>query len=300
LNYHLSFCKFDRILNLYQVVKTAYSIILIFFLFFNHFSFAQEDVEKHPLLTDRFIFNGGVFFINKDLIISVDGQDPSDEIELGQAFNLKNFNRTSTVGFDWKFAKKWWLSSDFFSFTQVKTIDLDEPIEWEDYTFDGEAKLGVGVGVLKVMVGRVFSQGDKHNLGVGLGAHTMLLDFYIEGEASLEGPDGGIETGIQKGDVSATVPLPNIGLWYNWAPTPKWYFKSSVNWLYIGIGDYKGWLWDLTAGVKYQIVDFFGVGINYKYYSVELEVDKVKNVSTWKGNVHIAYNGPMFLVHFNF
>ena len=129
----------------------------------------------------------------------------------------------------------------------------------------------------------------------------MPVSIYIEGEATLIDPDGEEEeTGVQKQNISVTAPLPDIGIYYHWAPTSKWFFKADVDFFYIAIGDYKGWLWDFTGGVKYQIVDFFGVGVNYQYFSVDLEVEGGNDTGSWNGSAGITYSGPMFLVHFNF
>ena len=50
---------------------------------------------------------GGLFFPNQELKISVNGRSIDDEIDLGEAFNLKEYNLTFDIGFDWRFAKKW-------------------------------------------------------------------------------------------------------------------------------------------------------------------------------------------------
>lgn len=274
---------------------------LIAFLFISHFSFAQEDVEKHPLLTDKFVFTGGLFIPNKELRLSVNGEAIDYDIDLDKRFDIKEYQRTFNVGFDWRFSRKWKLSADFFRINTVNVADLDEPIEWEDYIFDGRAELGVDITVLRSMVSRIISQGDKHELGVGIGFHIMPISIYIEGDATLIDPDGEQnDATFERQSISVTAPLPDIGLYYNWAPTSKWFFKADVDFLYIAIGDYTGWLWDFTGGVKYQIVDFFGVGVNYKYYSVDLEVDGGNDVGSWNGSVGIAFSGPMLLVHFNF
>lgn len=288
-----------------NIMKNNICYTLIAFLLISHFSFAQEAVEKHPLLTDKFVFTGGLFLPNKELTLSVNGNsnsgDIQGEIDLGDVFDFVQFQRTFDIGFDWRFAKKWKLSADFFRTNTVRRAALDEPIEWGDYVFDGAAELGVDIIVLRTMVSRVISRGDKHEFGAGIGFHIMPVSIYIEGEATLIDPDGEEQqTGLERQNVSVTAPLPDFGIYYNWAPTSKWYFEADVDFLYVAIGDYKGWLWDFSGGVKYQIVDFFGVGVNYKYFSVDLEVDKGNDVGSWNGSAGISYNGPMFLVHFNF
>ena len=281
-------------------MKNNICFALIAFLFICHFSFAQEDVKKHPLLSDKFTFSGGLFLPSKEVNLSVNGASIENNIDLGEQFDITHYQSTYNLGFDWRFSKKWKLSADYFNMNNVSVAELDEPLQWEDYIFDGELKLGVKVGVLRSMVSRILSQGNKHELGVGIGFHIMPISIFVEGQAYLEGPDGDFPKDFERQSLSVTAPLPDIGIYYNWAPTPKWFFLADVDFLYIAIGDYKGWLWDLNAGVKYQIVDFFGVGINYKYYSVDFEVDKGTEIGDWHGSLSVSYSGPMFLVHFNF
>ena len=281
-------------------MKNKICFTLFTFLFVIHFSFAQEDAEKHPLLTDKFVFSGGLFLPAKEVKLSVNGESIDNDNDLGKAFDIKHYHRTYNLGFDWRFSRKWKLSADYVRMKNVKFAELKEPIEWEDYIFDGEVKLEIDIGVLRTMVSRIISQGDKHELGIGIGFHVMPISIYVEGDATLEGPDGEVTKDFERKSLSVTAPLPNIGIYYNWAPTSKWFFSTNVDYLYIAIGDYKGWLWDINAGVEYQIVDFFGVGVNYEYYSVDLEVDKGNDIGDWQGSLGLSYSGPMFLVHFNF
>lgn len=284
-------------------MKNHFKYLVFLAILISQFSFSQEEIEKHPLLTDKFVFTGGLFLPSKELKISVNGEAVDADINLGKRFDFEEYQRTFNVGFDWRFAKKWKLSADVFRINTVNVaaIDEDDPIEWEDYKFAGQVELGVDITVLRSMVSRIISRGDKHELGVGIGFHIMPVSIYIEGEATLIDPDGEEnEAAFERQGISVTAPLPDIGLYYNWAPTSKWFFKADVDFFYIAIGDYKGWLWDFSGGVKYQIVDFFGVGVNYKYYSVDFEVDGGNDVGSWNGSAGITYSGPMFLVHFNF
>lgn len=276
----------------------------------SQFVLSQEEVEKHPLLTDKFIFTGGVFFPNKTLEIGVDGNInlpdlpdspvtlPGGDIDFGENFDINRFQSTFAVGFQWRFAKKWKLFADYFGVYNNWHAELDEPIEWEDviYQVGAEVKAGANIGVLRSKVGRILSQGAKHELGVSLGAHIMTLSIFVEGEASIVGEDEAVGTEFHKGDLSATAPLPNIGIWYYWSPAPRWMLTADVDWLYIAFGDYQGGLWDLKGGVQFQVVDFFGVGACYRYYGLNLEVDK----TDWNGSLTLNYQGPMLLVNFNF
>jgi hypothetical protein len=55
----------------------------------------------------------------------------------------------------------------------------------------------------------------------------------------------------------------------------------DVDWFYLAVGEYKDWLRGAAAGIKFQAVDFFGVGLSYKYCSIDLiediEIIRVEN-----------------------
>ena len=289
----------------------TYSKYLLFLIvLISQFSFSQEEVEKHPLLTDKFVFTGGLFFPNKTLKIGVEGNVtlpegmdtpvnlPEDDIDFGDNFDIKNYQTTLAVGFQWRFAKKWKLFADYFGVYNRWDAVLDEQIEWEDniYEVGANVEAGLDLAVFRVMVGRILSQGEKHELGVSLGAHIMAIGAFVEGEAILADDDDEVSTEFRKGSLSATAPLPNIGVWYYWSATPRWLLTADVDWLYIAFGDYQGGLWDLKGGVQFQVVDFFGVGASYRYYGLNLEVDK----TDWNGSLTMGYQGPMLMVNFNF
>ena len=143
-------------------MKNHKKYLLILYVLLGHFSFSQEGVKKHPILTDKFVFVGGVFFPDKSLKFSVNGKIIGDEIDLDKTFDIKNYQSTMNLGFQWRFAKKWKLVADFYNINTVYKAALNEPIRWGDYEFDAEVELGVKIGVLRSVVGRTLSQGLKH------------------------------------------------------------------------------------------------------------------------------------------
>jgi len=281
-------------------MNTFSKYLLFLIVLISQFSFSQEDVEKHPILTDKFMFVGGLFFPDKSLSFGVDGKAEQREIDLGQSFDVKKYQTTMDLGFQWRFKEKWKLVAEYYQINNVFKAQTKEPIEWEDLVFEGEVEFGAKIGVLRTMVGRTLSRGLKHEFGVGIGFHAMLIDLYLKGEATVIGEDEDITTGFQSVSTNATAPLPNIGIWYYWTPNSRWALTADIDWLYIAFGNFQGGLWDITGGVQYQVVKFFGVGVNYKYFAVDLEVDQGDEPGDWKGAAKVTYNGPMVLVNFNF
>ena len=220
-------------------MKNSFKYLFVFFVLLGQFSFSQEDVEKHPLLTDKFTFTGGLFLPSKKVNVSVNGEVIDTDIDFGKRFDIEQYQRTFDLGFKWRFAKKWKLSADYFRMNNVTVAEIDEndPIEWEDYKFYGDVTLGLNVGVLRSIVHRIISQGNKHELGVGIGFHIMPISMFVSGNATLTHPDGGVDdAAFEKQSLTFTAPLPDLGIYYNWAPTPKWFFNADVDFLYIAIG----------------------------------------------------------------
>lgn len=281
-------------------MKNNLKYLFLLVVLIGQFSFSQEEEKKHPLLTDKFLFTGGVFFPANSIKLSVDGDVIDNEIDFGKSVDIQNYQGTYDLGFEWRFAKKWKLFAEYYQINNTTKASLNEPIKWGDYEFDADIKLGTQAGVLRAMVGWIFWQGPKHEFGVGVGAHGMIFKAFIEGEASIIGEDEDIKTSFSRQSVNAVLPLPDIGLWYIWAPTPRWALKANVDWLYISIGEYSGGLWDANGGVQFQVVKFFGVGVSYRYYTANLTVNQGSDIGDWRGDVRVTYNGPRVMVNFNF
>ena len=290
-------------------MKKLTGFIIVTLILFGQLLYAQnDDSQKHPLLEDSFIFTAGVFFPNKSLKLSVDGtvelppdvELPEDDIDIGENFDVSQYQTTFATGFQWRFGKtkKWKLLADYFGIYNRWKGTLDESIEWEDiiYDVDAEVRAGMDLSIIRSRIGRAISIGQKHELGVNLGAHIMVFNAFIEGEGRIAEDDEEVAGEFRRGGVDATAPLPNIGAWYYWAPSEKWLLTADVDWLYIVFGEFQGGLWDLKGGVQYQIIDWFGVGANYRYFNVNFEVDK----SDWKGTLDLNFTGPSVLVNFNF
>jgi hypothetical protein len=273
-------------------------ILFFFFVLPCPFMFSQEEnekaSEKHPILTDRFQFEAGIFFPSKNVKIGANGSSPNDNISFGETFNLNDSETTIFFKFDWHFSKKWKLSVESFSIQNAKKVDLKEDIEFEDIVFKKGSNIrgGFGLNMYRIYVGRTFSRGLKHEFGAGLGIHALNTSAFIEGDVlSSEG-----DLNFERRAVSALVPLPNLGAWYYYAPTSKWAFIARLDWFGITVGDYSGSLWNIAPGIKYQLFKHIGVGIDYRYFIVKANVNK----TDWKGQFSMNFNGPLFVVHTNF
>lgn len=253
-----------------------------------------EDVEKHAILSDKYQFGVGMFFPSKSISIGVDGSTPNEEIEFGKALGFNDNQITLLLGFDWLFAKKWKLSFEYFGLKNSNSRVLKEDVVWDELTFEEgtNVKGGIGFNIYRVYVGRIFSRGQKHEFGGGLGVHAMNVKAFMEGDVLTSEGD----LSFEKSHKSITIPLPNLGLWYFYAPNTKWAFITRIDVFALSIGDFSGSLWNITPGVNYQFFKHIGMSLNYRYIDIGAKFDS----SNWKGDVDIIFHGPSITVTSNF
>jgi len=251
---------------------------------------AQTADDYHPFLSDRFNLGVGVFWPAVDFSARADGSDPGEEVDFDEAFNFSGSQASAMMGFRWRFGEKWSLAAAGWSTDESGKEVLDEDIEWNDIIFREGTNVGGGVGldIVRVMLGREFGNSPNHEFGLGFGLHYMKLSTYLEGEIIFDDDS----TGFHHETNSADFPLPNIGFWYMYSWSPKWMLDVGGDWLSASIGDYSGNLWDAHAGINYQAFKHIGFSLSYTVFLLDIDIDK----SDWRGKAELNQNGPVLAV----
>ncbi|WP_297693856.1 hypothetical protein [uncultured Eudoraea sp.] len=262
-------------------------------------SFAQTDGDKNPILTDRFLIRGALFVPSRTVEAGAKGDIPTDElgdIDFDENFGLGGAQNTFNIDFVWRFSKSkfWSVRGQTFRVAAEGDAVLDEDIEWEDVIFQAGSgvKAGYGLTLYRVFFGRVISTGQKHELGGGLGIHGLNTNAFVEGNGFVNDQP----IGFSREEVNIFLPLPNIGVWYIWAPTQKWAFSAAVDWFGITIGEISGGLWNLSPGVNFQAFKNIGFSVNYHYLNYYANIEQ----DTWNGSFDMTFKGPSFGVTANF
>ena len=254
----------------------------------------SQENEKNPILDNKFYFEAGAFIPQKDIKFGASGDIEDGDIDFGQTFNFNDNEATFFFNGEWRWNKKWRLTGEYFGVNNAARATLEKDIVLEDITFEEGTFVrgGVEFAVFRVFVGRTISSGPKHSLGAGLGVHTMNIGAFIEGEVKTDLGDKEFRSPSTK----FLIPLPNIGGWYHWAPTPKWAFVARLDWFGITIDQYSGGLWNQAPGVKYQIIKNLGIGLDYRVFFLNARV----NEEIWDGTFDMNFAGPLITLHGNF
>jgi hypothetical protein len=254
----------------------------------------SQEENKHPILTDKFQIDIGIFYPSKTTKFGADGSAPDEDIDFGKTFGFNDNELTFFSNFDWHFSKKWKFSVEFFSIRNANRSELEEEIIWQDIVFKKGtfARAGFGFNLYRIYIGRIFSKGSKHEFGGGLGVHALNTSAFIEGNIAINESDFEFE----RRSVSALIPLPNIGIWYYYAPNTKLALLARIDWFAITIGEYSGGLLNIAPGIKYQFFRNIGIGLDYRYFNVNARV----NQSSWKGKIDLSFKGPLLTIYTNF
>lgn len=256
--------------------------------------FAQGGGDVHPWLEDDFIVSLGTFLPSKEFKIRVDGQIPGDDIDFGQTADLSEDDASTSLVFRWKFGERWSVSGQYWGTEDDGEAVLTEDVTWGDNVLQAGSNVGAGVStdVARLFFGReFFTDADYHEFGLGAGLHWLQIEAYLDGEFFVNDQS----TGFRREQVSADLPLPNIGAWYWYSFSSRWMLTTHLDWFSASIDKYSGSLWDAGVGINFQAWEHVGFGLSYKYFKIDADVEE----SDWYGKAELTHDGPFLSANVN-
>jgi hypothetical protein len=253
----------------------------------NNLLYAEEPGDLHPYLTNKFFVDVGMFFPYWETRIRVDGSfgGVNDYIDFDRAGNFDEDDETFSFDMGWRFGKKWSLLTQYFKSSDGHGAVLTEDVEWEDVIFESGTNIVAGqeFAIARLFFGRELGTKGPHEFGAGLGFHHIKYTAFIQGEVLIAGMPGG----FRREAVTSEQPLPNIGAWYKYSLSPKWAFRSRLDWIDASVDKYDGSLINASLGVNYQFARNFGLGVNVNV----IELDVTVNEPDWRGRLVTRYEG---------
>jgi hypothetical protein len=252
--------------------------------------FAVAEVEVHPFIADDFSVQVGVFRPSKDLKLRVDGSVTrvDQEFDWEAATDFGEDDEVFMLEAKWRFGQKWSFRAQYYESKESKRAVLEEQVLWRNSIILAGSNVSAGTefSLLRAFFGRSFGNRAKVDTGIGLGLHWLEIGAFIQ-------PDVNTIGDLSAASVSG--PLPNIGAWYYYSPSPKWFLGGRLDWLEASIDKYDGGIVNVSAGVNYQVFKHVGVGVKYQLFRLNVDVDNDK----WNGGVRLDYDGPFIYLSGN-
>jgi hypothetical protein len=224
---------------------------------------------------------GGI--VNRfDSSVRVDGQRSGTDIDLegnGLERNLSSFEAAIT----WRLAPRHRIAVQYYEAKRDGRRDYHDEITIGDETFP------VGASVSAQARSRIanfdyrysFVQERDHEVAVLVGFYGGRFNYELDAV----GTAGAIQRSAHR-TVSTTIPLPMLGITYDWYPDPRWTVSARLQGMKAAVGDIDGTALLAAASVEYMFTRHWGMGARLAYSDVEADVTK----GDFNGNLHWRAN----------
>ena len=263
---------------------TATTRVAIFLVFGSIPPGTAADEHVHPFISSEYAIQLGAFFPSKEFRLRVDGSvgGANAEFEFERATGISEDDEVFEAELTWRFGEKWSARLQHFSADRSARAVLRKDITWQDQGILAGSSVTAGTEfrLTRAFFGRSFDHRPHVDTGVGLGLHWLEIGAFIK-------PDI-ITTSANVSAARVSGPLPNIGGWYYYSPSPKWFVGGRLDWLEASVDRYDGGIVNVSAGVNYQVFEHVGIGLKYQRFRLAVDVDNDK----WRGRVELDYDGP--------
>jgi hypothetical protein len=155
-----------------------------------------------------------------------------------------------------------------FSFTDYRrkaTRDLTEEIEigGDKYPVGTKVDSTLAFEIIRGSYTYSLFLDDRVDLGLSLGAYVLpvLVKLDTSSDSMHE-------------EKSITAPLPTLGVRFDFAITPKLFFRDHVDVFRLRYETFQGNMVDLNCALEYYIWKHFGVGLAYEFFGIQLQNER--------------------------
>lgn len=253
---------------------------------------ANADDEVHPFISSKYTIKLGAYSSSRDFKLSV-GTSVSGiapEFDFERATGISEDHQVFMAEFKWRLGEKWSTRMQYFEADHGdKKVVLKENVYWRNQILAAGSNVtaGTNFSLTRVFLGRSFDRHAKVDAGIGFGLHLLAIGSFVK-------PDFNTIGDFSAASVSG--PMPNIGGWYFYSPSPKWIFGGRIDWLKASAGKFDGGILNVSAGANYQMFSHVGLGLSYQLFRLDVDVAE----SNWHGGINLEYTGPYFHISASF
>ncbi|MDH5305248.1 MAG: hypothetical protein OEW64_14270 [Gammaproteobacteria bacterium] len=238
---------------------------------------------------DRFSLSLGVFLTDRDSKARLDGDVPNSGTPVDLEGDL-GFDKSDSVfrldGY-FRFNEKHRIDFSAFDLSRKASKQIDKDIEWngELFPINVQVDTSLDLSIYKLAYTWSFLQRDTGYLGASAGLYVADIGTSIAAESLGRATSGGV-----------TAPLPVIGLRGQYDVSENWSLRGSAEIFAIDYGDYNGSLYDLYAGLDYQLLEHLAIGLGYNSVKIDVGV----SAGNFNGDLDWRYDGGLLFFKFDF
>jgi hypothetical protein len=238
---------------------------------------------------NRFGLNLGVFITNRDTKTRLDGENPGSGTDVDLEADLGFRKSDSVFRFDgyFRFNERHRIDFSVFDLSRTASKRIQKDIEWDGtlYPIDVTVDANLDLSIYKLAYPWSFMQRENAYLGLTAGLYVADTSTRLVAESISAESSGGV-----------TAPLPVIGLRGQYDFSEKWSFRGSAEVFSVEVNDYSGSLYDVYAGIDYQLLDHMAIGLGFNSVKLNVGVDKPR----FSGDLDWQYDGGLLFLNFEF
>lgn len=256
----------------------------------------EPDWRSWPM-GERFAVNVGAFFANLDTKVRLDATDGSlgTGIDFEQDLGLDDTQTRIMAGGYWRFFKRHRLDVSYFDLDRSGDGSSTIEIRFGDEVFQADLPLHAFLDIEVFNLGYSYSIlfDEKKELALGLALSFQDIAVGLQGTQVLSG----IEVSESE---SVLAPLPTFTGRFAYAITPKWIVATSIGYFTVevdsGGDELSGDVIAVNAGVKWQLLKHFNLGLLYQYFRVDVNSkDEARQLT-----IDYQYKGPVLYAGWSF
>jgi len=205
-------------------------------------------------------------------------------IRLESDLGLESQIDTAAIGGRYRFNDRHQLGFSYTNLDRSASKVLDRDIEFGEVTFKAGSNLSTqfGTSMFRLKLKYNVAQGDRLAAGFGLGLSTFAIDLGLDGTIEVDAGGGHqiLKAAEEGGNFIAPVPL--IGMWIDYAITPRFLVRGSVEAVNFSISGNAGRVLDSAFFFEYYFTRLFGLGFGFTSTDIEYsndEDDKILRVN---------------------
>jgi hypothetical protein len=278
-------------------MRTFIGLFLLSLLFANSDAQNRDSVSSKkkvaPWFVERFKLSAGFFLPvnNTNIKVGIQGRAQGTEVNLNHDLGFSNVTGTFSSDFQWRISRRSHLNGSFYNINRHSTHTLQKDLIFKEDTFHINASVSgyFNTAIYQISYGYSILAKPKYEVGLMVGTHL------VGGKIGLSLNAGG--AGISKsGDFGFTAPLPDLGIWGDYALTNRLAFILEADYLALSVGNYSGNILAYNVSFTYKLLNQFNLSLGYMGLNFKLDLTEKNATASLKW----GYNGPDLALTFSF
>lgn len=207
------------------------------------------------------------------------------------------------VNASFRFKERHRLAFNYLPMRRSASARLDEALEYEDYDIQANAQVAsdTSIDIYDLDYKYSFYQTPSIEAAFGLGIHWLSWDYELNasGAILIEQEDGSFlldEDGQLTDSSSAELPLPLVGLYFDYQPTQRWLLSLRGRLMDAKISDYDGNIANVAVGAEYFFTRRFALGLGASYFSIDVDTEQ----DDFRGKLKWTYSSGQLYMNYRY